>query len=344
MSKKKITIKDVAHYAGVSIASVSYVLNNKEHKVSTETVELIHEAIKNLNYIPSMSARSLAKNTSKLIAVIIPQTEDYSQLVFQNPFYSEMISNIEAEVRKQGYNIILAGIEKGQSYKDISVSRNLDGIILIGAYPDELYEQGKKIDLPIVFVDSYVNDNFFTTIGIDDEYGGYLATKHLIENGHQHIAIVTGSIRKDGVVEKRFNGYKRALLEYNIPFNKDYVFGESVSFEHGHETGCLIASDYQSITAAFATADVVAFGLIRGLIENYKSVPQDVSVIGFDDITFSSMFFPPLTTIKQHIPLKGALAAHLLLEKINGKTEQVENTTTIPLEVIERQTVKKLNG
>jgi LacI family transcriptional regulator len=129
---RKVTIKDVAHHAGVSIAAVSYVLNGKEHKVSKETVAKIYDSIKALNYIPNRSARGLVKKTSELIGVIIPQTEDRKQLVFENPFYSEMISAIERAIRGYGYHILLAGVDKGKSYLDISISRNLDGAIIMG--------------------------------------------------------------------------------------------------------------------------------------------------------------------------------------------------------------------
>lgn len=344
MSRKKVTIRDVAEHAGVSIASVSYVLNGKEHKVSAETIELIHESIKALNYIPSMSARGLAKNQSQLIAVIIPQTEDRRQLVFDNPFYSEMISNIEATVRKEGYHVLLAGVEKEQSYLDISVSRSLDGAILIGIYPEELYEECKQANIPIVLVDSYIHDQFFTNVGIDDEFGGYLATKYLIEHGHKEIAIVTGSIKRDGVVEKRYLGYRRALAEANIPFKKQYVFEDSVSFEHGHHVGSIIARDYLDITAVFATADIMAFGLIRSIMENGLLVPEDISVIGFDDISWASMFFPSLTTVRQNIAEKGRLSAQLLLEQIKGNKHERNKCVQVDLEVVTRNTVAKLNG
>ncbi|MCU6709771.1 LacI family transcriptional regulator [Paenibacillus sp. J5C_2022] len=346
MSKKKVTIKDVASHAGVSVAAVSYVLNGKAHKVSEETIGTIYESIKALNYIPSISARGLVKNTSELIGVIIPQTEEHKQLVFQNPFYSEMISSIESVVREYGYHIILAGVEKGKSYLDISISRNLDGAIIMGVYPEKLYEECKEADIPIVLIDSYIHDDYFTNVGIDDELGGYLATKHLIDNGHRHIAIVTGMIRRDGVVEKRFLGYKRALQEAGLFYNPDYVFEHSVTFDHGFKAGGHIARNNPDITAVFATADLVAFGVIRGLMENGNSVPQDVSVIGFDDIAWAGMLYPPLTTVKQSIAQKGERAARLLIEQLRSTDKKSTEGThsLLPLEIVERSTVRKLNG
>jgi len=342
---KKYTIKDVANHAGVSVAAVSYVLNGKEHKVSDETIAKIYDSIKALNYIPNISARGLAKNTSELIAVIIPQTEDHKQLVLENPFYSEIISAIEGVVRERGYHIILAGVDKGKSYLDISISRNLDGAIMMGVYPEQMYEECKKVDIPIVLIDSYINDNYFMNVGIDDERGAYLATKHLIDNGHRNIALVTGKIRSDGVVEKRFLGYKRALHEHGLFYNPDYVFEESVSYEHGVNAGRRIAESAPEITAAFAVADMMAFGVIRGLQEAGKKVPRDVSVIGFDDISFAGVFLPPLTTVNQQIKRKGEMAARLLLDQIQGKRDNRDMQRIFTeLSVVERQTVRRLNG
>lgn len=344
---KRITIKDVAQHAGVSTAAVSYVLNGKEHKVSGETVAKIYDSIKTLNYIPSLSARGLAKNTSDLIGVIIPQTEDYKQLVFDNPFYSEMISAIEVVVRKAGYHIILAGVEKGESYLDISTSRNLDGAIIMGVYPEQLYEECKQVNLPIVLIDSYIYDDYFTNVGIDDEHGGYLATKYLIDQGHRDIALITGTIRKDGVVEKRFLGYKRAFQEAGLFYHADHVFEHSASYEHGCKTGRLIAEQYPEVTAVFATSDMMAFGLIRGIKEAGKRVPDDISVVGFDDISMAEKFIPALTTVRQNISRKGEIAAKMLIEQISGKPSGGsgdEDNPFVELELVERQTVRRLNG
>lgn len=341
---KKITIKDVAKHAGVSIASVSYVLNGKENKVSSETVGNIHESIKILNYIPNFTARSLVSNSTKLIGVMIPQTEDYKQLLLENPFYSEIISGIESKLREYGYHLIISGVDKGKSYLDLSIQRNLDGAIIMGIYPEQFYSEFKQVKIPIVLIDSYINDGYFSKVGIDDEHGGYLATKYLIDCGHRNIALVTGMIKKDGVVEKRFLGYKRALNEANLFYNPEYVFEKSVSYTYGIEAGKDISDHFPQITAVFATADMVALGLIRGIKETGKEVPDDISVIGFDDISLSRIFLPQLTTVRQDIALKGRTAAEQLIEIIDFKSpDHVEKKKTIlPLEIIERQTVKKI--
>jgi DNA-binding LacI/PurR family transcriptional regulator len=340
---KKATIKDVAMHAGVSIATVSYVLNGKESKVSRETIDKIHNSIKSLNYIPNFTARSLVNNSTKLIGVMIPQTENFKQLLLDNPVYSEIISGIEYKLREHGYHLLLSGVDEGKSYLDMSVQRNLDGAIIMGIYAEQFYSEFKQVKIPIVLIDSYIHDHYFSTVGIDDEYGGYLATKYLIDSGHRNIALVTGMIKKDGVVEKRFLGYKRALMEAGLFYNPEYVFEESVSYVYGIAAGKEMATHHPQITAAFATADMVALGLIRGIKESGKEVPDDISVIGFDDISLSRIFLPQLTTIRQDISLKGRTAAEQLIEIINSANKVEKKKILLPLEVVERQTVQRLN-
>ncbi|MBO9600586.1 MAG: LacI family DNA-binding transcriptional regulator [Cohnella sp.] len=339
---KRITIRDVSERAGVSTAAVSYVLNGREGKVSPETVEKVRRAVEELNYIPDYSARSLANNKSKLIGVVIPQTEERKQLLLQNPFYSELVCGIEGRLRQSGYHMILSGVDKGEGYLDTSMQRNLDGAIIMGIYQESFYEDLKKARIPIVLIDSYVNDSHFHVVGIDDELGGYMATKHLIDKGHTNIALVTGLIRKDGVVEKRFLGYKRALKEAGLFYDPDYVFEHSVSYEYGQEAAKEIAAQ-PGITAVFATSDMVSMGVIKGLRDAGKSVPDDVSVIGFDDIPVAKMSTPPLTTIVQNIVERGVTAAERLLAAIEaGESYRPEEPTIMPLSIAERESVRAI--
>jgi DNA-binding LacI/PurR family transcriptional regulator len=342
---KRITIRDVSDRAGVSTAAVSYVLNGRLGKVSPETAEKVKRAVQELNYIPDYSARSLVNNKSKLIGVVIPQTEDNRQLLLQNPFYSELVCGIEARLRQAGLHMILSGVEKGEGYLDTSMQRNLDGAIIMGIYQESFYEELKKARIPIVLIDSYVNDRHFHVVGIDDERGGYMATKHLIDNGHANIALVTGSIRKDGVVEKRFLGYKRALKEAGLFYNPDHVFEHSVTYEYGQKAGRQIASDHPDITAVFATSDQMAMGVMNGLRQGGAEIPGRVSVMGFDDIHVARMCTPPLTTIAQNIVARGEMAAGCLLAAIeNSKSAFPMEAKLMPLELIERASVRRLDG
>jgi DNA-binding LacI/PurR family transcriptional regulator len=341
---KRTTIKDVAKAAGVSIAAISYALNGKQSKVSAETLARIQATAASLNYIPDFSARSLVNKRTNLIGIIIPETEDHNPMILENPFYSEIVSAIEYELRKHDYHIIPTGMDKAKQYIDLSIQRNLDGIIIIGIYTDSLYEELKELKIPIILMDSYVNDTYFKNIGIDDEWGGRLATSHLIDNGHSRIALVTGSIKKDGVVEKRFLGYKGALEEAGIRYNQGYVFEHSISYEHGVRVGKIIADQHPEISGIFATADMISFGVISGLLEEGKRVPEDISVIGFDDIMMSRMFIPPLTTIRQDITMKGIKAAQYLLEAIQGDVSEDFEKIVLPIELMKRQSVRRITS
>ncbi|WP_217596961.1 LacI family DNA-binding transcriptional regulator [Cohnella sp. GbtcB17] len=340
---KRITIRDVSERAGVSTAAVSYVLNGREGKVSQETASKVRRAVEELNYIPDFSARSLAGTRSKLIGVVIPQTEDQKQLLLQNPFYSELVCGIEARLRQSGYHMILSGVDKGEGYLDTSMQRNLDGAIIMGIYQESFYDDLKRVKVPIVLIDSYVNDSYFQTVSIDDEAGGYMATELLVDNGHTNIALVTGLIRKDGAVEKRFLGYKRALKEAGLFYHPDYVFEHSVSYEYGQEAAAAIAAGHPEITAVFASSDLVALGVLRGLSDAGKRVPEDVSVGGFDDIPVARMCNPPLTTVRQNIVARGAMAADRLLKAIEEGEESVADDPSVArLELAIRQTVQRL--
>jgi len=282
------------------------------------------------------------QNKSKLIGVIIPQTEDHKQLLLQNPFYSEIVSGIESKIREYGYNMILTGVDKNKDYLDVFIKWSLDGAIIMGIYKEQFYEELKRINIPIVLVDSYINDSYFYKIGIDDELGGYMAAKYLISKGHKKIALVTGSIIKDGVTEKRFLGYKRALEEANIFYNPDNVYEESVSFEHGYKTSLGLSKRIGDITAVFATADLIATGVVSGFYSSGIKVPEDVSVIGFDDISISKMFIPPMTTVKQDIYAKGQRSVEKLIEAIEGGSNEAKNEELLPLSIIERMSVKEI--
>ena len=337
----KVTIKDIAKYVGVSPTTVSNVINSRNKKVSAEMILKIENAITELKYVPDFSARSLVLKKSKMIGVVIPQTEDYKQFLLENPFYSEIVSGIESKLREKGYYMMLAGVDKDDSYLDVLVNWNLDAAIILGIYQEGFYEQLKETKLPVLLIDSYIKDDYFYNLGIDDEEGGYIATKYLINKGHHNIAIITGHVKKDGVAEKRFLGYKRALKEANIVYKDEYVFEDSVSYECGVTAGRKIAQEVDEITAIFATADLIAAGAIVSLHTANISVPDQISVIGFDNLSISKMIYPPLTTVNQKIFDKGMKAASIILSILDGKSLSNEKNSYMDIGIIERSSVKE---
>lgn len=351
--KKQISIRDVAREAGVSSATVSYILNETPGLSFTqETRNSVLEAVARLQYVPNQAAKTLGsgrvmgKPQSKLIGIVIPQTEskrEESSIMFDNPFYGTFLSAVELECRKAGYHLILSGTNPGQSYFDVVKSRTLDGVIILGGFPVEEMREFQHYRVPAVLVDSYgSDDDFFYKVRTDDCLGGYMATKYLISKGHRNIAIVTGELKENGVNAQRYQGYLNALEEAGIQPRKKNVYAGYVDYQYGEEAGRSIAGRANRCTAAFVTSDIAALGVVNGLRECGLSTPEDMSVIGFDDVQYTKMCFPGLTTIRQNIWQKGTVAAQLMIAAAtNRDLPRVEQI--IPMELIERGTVKEIH-
>lgn len=339
---KRIGIKEVAAEAGVSIATVSYVINNKSSEsLSPETIERVLAAVKKLNYVPNLSGRILASNKSNLIGVVIPQTEPKKEFMFSNPFYSEFLSSFEYTARINGYHVLISGTNADENYIQVAKKRNLDGIVILGINSDDEQQELEDADIPIVMVDSYLKSNHFSTLGTDDRYGGYVATKHLIDKGHKKIAIVTGNVSEDSVNYERLNGYKDALAESKIEYDDSFVFIGNVDYWYGVETASKINLLKNEVTAVFCTADILAMGLMKGLGRQGVKVPEEMSIMGFDDVFIAKVTDPALTTVNQNVAAKGERAAKMIIglatQKLKGKQNYV-----IPIEVVERESVREV--
>lgn len=336
----RATLKDVAGLAGVSSATVSYVLNGKR-TISDETKNRVYSAIEQLDYVPNLNARSLSMRDSKLIGVVVPQTEPGERLMFQNSFYSEALGSIEYYARQKGYHILISATDANESYLTLAKKRNLDGIIVIGMYPDKFYQQMKKTQIPIVLIDSYTNDHYYHNVRIDDAYGSYLATKHMLENGHREIAFFAGQLKENGVMKKRMVGYRQALEEFDIAFKEELVFEDQIDYESGIALARKLLSSGVKATGIIAAADILAIGAMKGLYDAGCRVPDDYSIIGFDDLEISKYLTPGLTTVKQQISLKGQRAVELLLNHIDDPNLPKQEVI-LPLELVERGSVRKL--
>lgn len=341
MKNQRPTVKDIAKYVGVSATTVSNVINKRGGRVSDEIIERVNKAVVELGYKKNYSALSLVSKKSNLIGVIIPQTENEKNIMLDNPFYAEFISALEYKLRAAGYHMILSGAAKEDDDVSYLESWNLDGIILLGVYDDAFYQNLKDMDIPIVLVDSYIKDDYFYKVRIDDELGGYLATKYLLEKGHKNIGIVTGNIKKEGVAEKRYLGYKRALKEFQIAYNDNYIFEDTVSYEWGYEVGKKISKERQDITALFSIADIMASGLISAFHEEKINVPDDISIIGFDDVILAKIATPPLTTVNQNIHEKAEISAKVMMDILNGHISEEDNVL-LNVYVVERASVKEV--
>lgn len=334
-----MTIKEIAELAGVSQMTVSNVINHKYSKVSKKTVDKINKIIEKNNYIPNRSARNLSSQSSKIIAIIVPLIYN-DESFFSDPYTAQLVGLLEKDLRKNGYFAMIRSISTLEETVSFLNEWNIDGAIFI--FPKANIDVKNLLDrvsTKIVFIDSYQECDDALVINIDDYKGTYLSTKYLINNGHKNIAFVSAN-SNNKLIELRYQGYKDALLEKNISVNSDYYFSNEICLNGGIEAARAIA-EKKEITAAITTADIVAIGIIDGARLSGLSVPQDLSVIGFDNLTISNYCYPKLTTIDQNIAKKGKMAIDLLFDRIE-KRNQLPNKIKIDVNLIERQSVRNL--
>lgn len=308
-------IQQVAKQAGVSVATVSRVLNGKD-KVSTKTKLKVEEAIQYLNYEPSMLGRNLRNSESRIVLILIPS--------ISNPFYFEVIKGIENMALSQNYSILLCETdskpEKEEIYFDLVRKKMADGIISMDPAVNVEILKELAENYAIIQCSEYGGGIGIPYVTIDSEEASYHAVKHLIQIGHRKIALMN-SDEKFLYARERRMGYERALQEHGIPLNGEYIFyTQELGFEQGQQTMKKILQLQDRPTAVFAVSDLLAIGALKEINAAGLHVPGDMAVVGFDKIDFSNMTNPALTTVAQPMYKMGTVAARMLIEKIQGKT------------------------
>ena len=282
----------------------------------------MRDVARRMGYVPSTSARTMINRKSQLIGVIIPQTGSTSIMDFRNPFYAEVLSGIEHLARDGGYHILISVTGPNQDYSNVAQMRQLDAIIIIGTYPSKLLEDIKQTGIPVVLVDAYVEDVAFHQVRTDDRQGAYLATEHLLKLGHRSIAFVAEAIRFPGVFEQRYLGYCDALKAWGLLPDDSLRYACNVSYHDSINLAREIAEKGSAAKAFFAAADVMALGMIHGFLSCGIRIPEDYSVMGFDDTILAQMCRPQISTGRQNIPLKGETAAQVAIKAMQGIKHQ----------------------
>lgn len=328
MVKKKVTIKDVAHHSGVSIATVSQILNGNEDKFSSKTVEKVLAAKNELGYQADYFARQMITKETKTIGVLVPD--------ITNPFFNLLMRGIEEILYQQHFVTILCNADSNQQkevqYLSELTRRGVDGFIIASsaistqAIKEDLQQQGR----PFIVLDQKKAEDFSDSVRTDDFRGGYLAGTHLFSLGHQQVALVYPE-NPPANVQERIEGFKSAADAYQIDYNQLLLIPTAFSKQGGYQiTNQIVASE---ATAIFALNDELAFGLYRGLEELGKIIPDDYSIIGYDNVDMSEYVKPKLTTIAQPIFELGQEAAKLLLERIqHPEKNQEEKLLPVHLE------------
>jgi LacI family transcriptional regulator len=320
---KKSTIYDIAKAANTSVATVSRVLSNTDYPVKTELRERVLKEAKRLKYIPNLIGRQLKSKISNDIGVIIPN--------ITNPFYSQLILGVEHIARKNGYNVMLCNSQRNplneKSFIESLIQKQVQGIIISSLEKNNnILELLKMSSFKIVVMDQDV-DIDCSKIIFNFKRGGFLAAKHLVDLGHKEIAFVSAPLSIHSRVEV-YEGFIKYFKSSGLEMNENYVFiseeekefsDEIYEFENGKALAKKILSNDTLPTSVFCINDMTAIGVIQELKRNKIRIPEDISVVGFDNIPLSQITIPPLTTIDQSTYKMGVTAAEVLLNKIEEK-------------------------
>ncbi|GLB60321.1 LacI family DNA-binding transcriptional regulator [Cytobacillus sp. NCCP-133] len=330
----KTTIYDVAREANVSIATVSKVLNNSG-RIGEETRGKVMEIIKKLNYQPNKMASALTGKQTYSIGLLIPD--------LANPFFAELARSIEDQGHQLGYHLIICSTDynpqKEQKYVDLLKRNKADGIILASGFEQSnIIEQLINEQIPVAVVARDLPIPIVNTVSNDDFYGGYQAAKHLIDLGHKKIAVIARDVWTN---RQRLDGYNKALSDANIHYEFPFEYIRESTIEWGKEMATHYLQSADPPTAIFACNDLLAIGAIQAIKEKGLKVPDDISVVGFDNTMIANIADPPLTTIAQSTKNMGKHVMDLINKEI---TEGITDKTRLALlpKLITRKSTKSI--
>lgn len=305
------TIYEVSELAGVSLATVSRVMN-KNTRVSEKTTKKVLDAMQQLGYKPNSIAQSLASNRTNSVGILVSE--------LHGPFFAQMMAGIESALRAAGKHVIIttghSEDDKEQDGIEFLISRKCDALILhVESVSDEYLIELSKGKTPIYLINRYVDELKDNCISLDNELGGYLASKSIVEQGHTNIAYIAGpQVKADA--RNRLKGHKKALHEKNILFN-DALFYEGDFNEIGGSKGLEYLLNTQLPFSALVCAnDEMASGAMKYAREHGFNLPEDLSVIGFDNVIFANYLYPTLTTIDNPVEEMGEMAAKMVLQNV----------------------------
>jgi len=332
------TIYEVSKLAGVSLATVSRVMNNSGN-VRPKTRAKVEAAMKELGYRPNSIAQSLASNRTNSVGVLVP--------LFSGPFFGEMLTGIEAELREAGkHAIITAGHSDAASEEEsieFLLSRNCDALILyVDEISDEYLVKLYQGSVPIVVLSRDIDSIAENCVTLDNELGGYLATKSVLVLGHSRVAYISGPLWKKDASE-RLAGHRRALAEDNLEFDARLMFEGNYREDGGRQGMEQMLQSGREFTAIICANDEMAAGVVGVAREKELSIPDEVSIMGFDNVFFTRYFRPKLSTINHPIRVMGQMAVRVVLRKVYGQ-EQFEIQNVFEPTLVMRSSVSCKTG
>lgn len=341
MDKKKspkLTIDDIARLAGVSRSTVSRVLSNSPN-VNPKTRETIRQVISEHQYLPNSLARSLAQGSINIVALIVGD--------IRNPFYSHLIWYAEQILHQNGYMTLLCNsnyeINKTKEFLDTAVQYGYSGAITVSIGNDEsIADKLNNMPCPVVLLNRYLPHFKGDVVVTDNFTGGYMATKHLIELGHTKIGFLKGPVNS-AVTHDRFSGYQKAMQNFSITTNSKYIASGDLSMASGYNYGMhLVSLDKDAPSAVIAGNDLMALGVMNALDQANMQIPDDISLIGFDDIPTASLKGINLTTVRQPTKDLGETAANLIIKRLREDESSRPKKILFDPELIIRATTKRM--
>ncbi len=335
-----ITLNDIADKAGVSVSTVSRVLNNKtkKYRISEETETLILKAAKKLNYKPNQLARGLRLKKTLTIGLIVPD--------ISNPFFAHVTRIIQTHAYQAGYSLIVCNTDEDIKTEleqvELLISKGVDGFIVMPV--GTTFSHIKKLmddSVPLVLLDRSFDDLDTSSVVVDNYTGAYKATEYLISMGHNKIAVIQG-LPDTYTNNARLKGYLDALKDGGIEVNRNYIVGKDFRKENGYiETKFLLGLE-QPPTAIFTTSDLITLGALEAVSEEKLIIPDDLSLVSFDDVDFAPFLFAPLTAVRQPKEIMGEVAVKLLIDGLTSKGKIVPRKIVLKSELIVRGSVKKI--
>ncbi len=326
-----VTIKDVARESGVNISTVSRALND-EYGVHPETREHVVAIARRLKYRPNRVARGLVTGRSNTLALVVSD--------IRNPFFAEVARGVEDAARAAGCDLLLCNSDldagKQMQYIHSLLEKRVDGILMnsVAVLNRAQQQDLTRCPVPIVLLNRAASPKTFSTVSADNEAGGALAAEYLFKLGHRVLAHITGP-RHHGNLTGRAHGFLRALSSLNCP-EPVVLYGQN-NFQGGYQLTRDLLVQPVPITAIFAANDIMAFGAARAIYESGRRIPQDISLMGFDNLELSSVIHPPLTTIHQPKYELGQAAVEILLRLAEKNSRREPEHRVLGVELIERQ-------
>lgn len=333
------TLKDIANKIGVSTTTVSIILNDKAPHISKATKDLVIKTATEMNYRPNRIARSLVNRSSHTLGLIVPD--------IVNPFFAEITKGVCQEAMKNNYAVSIFNtdddVDKDIEYIDYMQDIGVDGFVAILGTDGQERKRKQRLkklhnsSCPMILVDRLIDDNFMS-VTTDNKKGAFLATEYLIKLGHKKIGCISGQLNTS-FSKERFYGYLEALQKYGIKFDSSLLYEGDYRYDTGYKiTKHLLEKE---VTAILAFNDMIAYGVYGALKEVGLKVPENISVVGYDDLLYSSMISTPLTTIHQPAYKMGEKSVQMLIKLIKGDLSEEERHFQFIPKLIERESAIK---